>query len=87
MSESDGRTKCLEFLHSMHRGKEFKVGKHKFVVENNYSGTVYITKGKGKKLYTFKVVSITPCTIEVVEVWPGSGEPKAGVDPVAKFQL
>lgn len=62
-----------------------KVGKHTFVVESTHGVTVYITKGKGKKLYKLDVASLAPLTVDVREVWGGSGQLK-DLPPVARFQ-
>lgn len=80
------RDHCATFLTSHVRDQELKIGKHKFRVEKVNGVTVYVTKGKGRKLYVLHVSSLTPCTIEVREVWPGSGSLKEGEPPVAVFQ-
>lgn len=63
-----------------------KVGKHTFRVERVIGVTVYLTKGKGQKLYTLKVVSLEPPVVVVDEVWGGSGDSK-GLPPIAMFEL
>lgn len=83
MSEREERDLCAIYLSRMKRDDEIIVGRHRFRVERATGVTVYITKGKGQKLYKLDVTSLTPCTITIREVWPGSGDIKQGVAPVA----
>lgn len=82
MSERD---RAAALLQSFVPGQALIVGRHHFVVERTYGVTVYVTKGKGRKLYRLDVTSLEPLAIAVREVWPGSGDLK-DVPPVVQFQ-
>ena len=81
------RERAMVWLSNHKVDDELKVGRHLFRVESTCGITVYVTKGKGRKLYKLEVVSLdAPFTMEVKEVWPGSGEIKTNVKPLARFQ-
>ena len=80
------RERAMRWLSSWKRGDELKVGRHLFWVERADGISIFITKGKRKKLYKLHTVSLDPFTVEVREVWGGSGDLKEGVKPIARFQ-
>lgn len=80
------RDRCATYLARLRRDDVIVVGRHRFRVEKAIGVTVYITKGKGTKLYKLHTSSLEPCTIEVREVWPGSGDLKSGVAPLAVIE-
>lgn len=86
-SESAERDRAAAWLQGLTVGQDLKVGKHTFVVDRTYGVTVFLTKGKskGKKLYKLEVSSLSPFTVDVREVWGGSGQLK-DLPPVARFQ-
>jgi len=80
------RERAMVWLSNHKVDDELKVGRHLFRVESTRGITVYVTKGKGRKLYKLETVNLEPFTVEVKEVWPGSGEIKTDVKPLARFQ-
>jgi hypothetical protein len=84
-AESEVRTRAWRFLESQRPGQKLKVGRHLFTIWRQRGSEVFMTKGKGRKLYKLNVVAFTPLTVEVIEVSGGSGE-SLGKPPIARFQ-
>jgi hypothetical protein len=83
--EALARDRCVRVLAALQVGQTLYIDRTAWRVEASNGLTVYITKGKGKKLYTLVTVGFEPCTFDVSEVWPGSGQLKEGVAPVATW--
>jgi len=77
--------KCAGILSTLQAGQTLDIGRTAWRVESTQGITVYITKGKGWKLYTLVYAGGEPCAFNVFEVWPGSGQIKEGSAPVATW--
>lgn len=85
-TESENRERAIRFLESHKPGQELKIGRHLFTVWRVTGVTVWLTKGKGRKLYQLDLLSFEPPTFVVIEISGGSGE-SLGKPPVAKFEI
>lgn len=82
---SSRRDLCASLIASFDKGGEIEVDGTRWRVETSYGVTKYLVKAgtKGKKLYTLRVTDTEDCCVEVLEVWPGSGDIKKDVPPAA----
>ena len=88
--EEESPPSCYQRLQRLEVGDEVRVCRVIFVVwRTNGGGTIYLTRAgtRGKKLYTIRVTEIEGCHVEVLEVWPGSGDIKEGLKPAATGSL
>ena len=82
--QPDARDRALAFLGSLRPGDKLDFPKASFLVRHAQGALVYVQKAntKGTKLYRLVTAALEPLTLEVCEVYGGSGDLMPG-KPVA----